>query len=133
MNGYGSLDRFQSLGAYAKVPAPMGELPDFERRIERLRTRASRGPIPPELRAEIQHALDEGYVLTLRIDARSYRLREQLDALVGDVDTPPTSEEVSRLVADRRMLEQSARRLRADLGILRSLVARSVAARTSST
>ena len=111
----------------------MGELPDFERRIERLRTRASRGPLSPELCAEIERALDEGYVIALRTDARTYRLREQLDALADDVEAAHTTHDVRRLVGERRRLEESARRLRAHLGILRSLAARSVAPRPGST
>jgi hypothetical protein len=110
----------------------MGELPDFARRIERLRTRASREPLAPELRAEIERALDEGYVIALRADARTYQLREQLDALV-DADTAAhTTHDLRRLIGERRMLERSARRLRADLASLRSLVARSVAPRPGS-
>ena len=70
----------------------MGELSDLERRIEHLRRCASSGPPSPELVAEIESVLSEGYVCALRADARSYRLREQVDARVEDFGTPSTAE-----------------------------------------
>jgi hypothetical protein len=74
--------------------------------------------------AEIESVLAEGYAFVLRADARSHRLREQMDALVDDVDKPRMAEEVRRLAQERRTIEQSARRLRERLAILHSLLAR---------
>jgi hypothetical protein len=111
----------------------MRDLSELERRIERLQSRASRGPLNPRLVDEIEDVLAEGYVLALRCDARGYRLAEQVDALAIEVDEAPIADEVRRLVRERRTVERTANRLRARLGTLRSLVARAGAARTWST
>ena len=105
----------------------MGDFSDLERRIEQLRMRASSGPVCPELEAEIESALSDGYVSALRADARSYRLREQVEALVEDVDKPFTAdnEEVLRLARERRAIAESTSRLRERLAILRAVGARS--------
>jgi hypothetical protein len=106
----------------------MGGLSDLERRIEHLRTCASSGPVSPGLVVEIESVLSEGYVCALRADARSYRLRERVDALVEDVDEPFTAvdEEVLRLARERRTIARSTSRLRERLATLSSVRARAV-------
>ena len=83
---------------------------------------------------EIESVLSEGYVCALRADARSYRLREQMDARVEDVDKPYTAEdeEVLQLARERRTIAQSASRLREHLAILNSVLARAVDSRSRS-
>ena len=112
----------------------MGEFSDLERRIEHLRRCASSGPLSPELVAEIESVLSEGYVCALRADARSYRLREQVDARVEDFGTPSTAEheEVLRLARERRTIAHSASRLRERLAILNSVLERAVGSRSRS-
>jgi hypothetical protein len=110
----------------------MSEFSDLEGRIERLHSRAASEPLTPELVAEIESVLAEGYVSALRADARSHRLREQVDALVDDIDVPRMAEEMRRLGRERRTLEQSARALRERLAVLQSLVARAAGPRMRS-
>src|SRR3954447_20798378 len=110
----------------------MGEFSDLEQRIEHLRACASSRPLSPELADEIESVLSEGYVRALRADARSRRLREQVDALVADVEKPFTAEEVLRLARERRTIAQSTSRLRERLATLNSLLARAVGSRSRS-
>jgi hypothetical protein len=109
----------------------MSEFWDLERRIERLRFRASAGPVTAELVDEIDRVLAEGYISALRADARRRRLRERLDALVDDGDAAPEAE-LRRVGRERRALEDAARGLRERLAGLQSLVARAAGPRTRS-
>jgi hypothetical protein len=110
----------------------MGEPSDLERRIEQLLMRASSWPLSAELVVEIESVLSEGYVCALRADARSHRLREQVSALVEDVDKPSTAGEVLRLARESRTIAQSTSRLRESLAALNSLLVRATDSRSRS-
>ena len=88
----------------------------------------SSGPLSPELVVEIESALSEGYLCALRADARSYRLREQMDARMEDVEKPYAAEdeELLQFARERRRIAQSASRLREHLALLNAVLARAV-------
>jgi hypothetical protein len=119
MNARRSFDTFRSHRVCAKIVVGMGATVDLERRIERLRSRAGAGPLPRDLLAEIEGLLSEGYLAALREEARSARLRAQLDEAARE----RKADEVQRLAEERRASDQSARRLRERLELLRTRVA----------
>lgn len=97
----------------------------IERRIERLCARASCAQIDDRLAAELDELLEEGHLYALRADAAARRLRERLNGLLKGACARTAAEEVWRLTAEQRLLDDSARRLRERLSCLRALVGRS--------
>jgi hypothetical protein len=101
----------------------MGDFAETERRVELLCVRASSGLLDEQLRADVADVVNEGYIHALRADARGRLVGKRLDAILGDLDMPAAAREARRLRAQKQRIEESACRLRARLGVLRSVVA----------
>jgi hypothetical protein len=102
----------------------MREFADIERRIERLCTSASSGPVDSWWLAEMGDVLAVGYASAHRADAHSRRLAERIDRLLEGPQHPDAAEEAQRLAKERRSVEDAAHRLRARLDVVRKLFAR---------
>jgi hypothetical protein len=101
----------------------MHELPEIERRIERLCSDVSSERADACLLAEMGDVLALGYLWALRADARSRRLGERIDRLLEELDDPQAADELRRLARERRTIDVAAQRVRLRLGALRSLFA----------
>jgi hypothetical protein len=105
---------------------------EIKRRIDELCARAASEPLDEALAADIENLLEEGYIRALSADARVGSMGERLDELSSGVRRPDAADEAWRLMRETRQVEQSTRQLRARLGAMQALVARSVAARAGS-
>jgi hypothetical protein len=105
---------------------------EIERRIDSLYSRAASVPVHEELAADIEDLLEEGYICALEADARVRRMRARLDELASGVRQPDAGDEAWRLMCETRQVEKATRRLRARLGTVETLAARSAAARAGS-
>src|SRR5436190_19975821 len=88
-------------------------------RIDRLNARASFAPEGGRILVEMEDVLAQGYVHALRVEARSRRLAERVEALVEQLDEPEAATELRRISVQRRGLEERAKELRSQLAVMR--------------
>ena len=111
----------------------MDELTEFEGRIDLLCARVSAGEVDERLLPDVEDALTEGYVHALKADAAARRVGQRLEAVLGDLEMASAAGEACSLSDQKRRIEESARRLRDKLGVLRLVAARAPGASAGST
>jgi hypothetical protein len=98
----------------------MGDLRELSTRIERVSSRAAGAShADPQLLAEIEDALAEGYMEALSGEARSRRLGNRLERLMESLEDPGTAVEIRRLTLQRRSVDRMTGNLRAQLSVIR--------------
>jgi hypothetical protein len=116
MNGLG--DGLQA----ARRPATLYWMPENSellQRIDCLCSRSASGVSDPDLLAEMEDLLAEGYVQALTGEGRSRRLQRTLEGLADRLDSPEATVAAREAATSKRTVDLSVSLLRERLAILR--------------
>jgi hypothetical protein len=91
----------------------MREMAELSDRIRGLCDRAALGALDPQLHAEIEDVLAQGYLFALRGDSLSRQLQRRADSLAGSPDA-------AHCLEDMRRIRDATRALRSDLEDMRA-------------
>jgi hypothetical protein len=97
---------------------------DLAERIDIVCARAADANAERALLIEIEDLLAQGYIEALRGEARSRRLAERLEEIMGTLNAPGAMSEAQALVRERHRVDASVRELRLRLGVLRGHLVR---------
>jgi uncharacterized protein YPO0396 len=97
----------------------MSEHADLQQRLDALRARARKVGADERVLAQMEDLLAEGYARALAGEAGSRRLGQRLEMLMPRMEEPATAKEARRLALQRRNLDETVAKLRAELAGMR--------------
>ena len=102
----------------------MTDPPELAERIDRLCRNSADADHERTVLIQMEDLLAQGYIEALRGEARSRRLAERLEALMGTLDAPGAMLEAQTVARERQLVDASVKDLRLRLRVLRDQHAR---------